>query len=70
METVFPALNHGTNDLQIVPENCPRGVEAMRHQVLQQLVGEHFISGVFLGQKNLFTNSNTPVISCDRKETI
>lgn len=50
MQTVFPALHHGADDLQVVPENCPLGVEAVLHQELQQPVGEHFVPGVTLGR--------------------
>lgn len=48
MKTVLPALHHGADDLQVVPENCPLGVEAVLHQELQQPVGEHFVLGVTL----------------------
>lgn len=53
MQTVFPALNQSANDLQVVSENRPLGVEAVLHQELQQPVGEHFISGVTLRHKIL-----------------
>lgn len=34
MQTVFPALYESANDLQIVAENGPLGVETMLHQEL------------------------------------
>lgn len=34
MQTVFPALHQSANDLQIVAENCPLGMEAVLHQEL------------------------------------
>lgn len=51
MQTVSPALHHSADDLQVVPENCPLGVEAVLHQELQQPVGEHFVLGVPLDRK-------------------
>lgn len=48
MQTVFPALHHGADDLQVVPENWLLGVEAVLHQELQQPVGEHLVLGVTL----------------------
>lgn len=34
MQTVFPALHQSANDLQVVAENGPLGVEAVLHQEL------------------------------------
>lgn len=48
MQTVLPTLHHGADDLEVVAENCPLGVEAVLHQELQQAVGEHFVPGVTL----------------------
>lgn len=48
MQTVLPTLHHGADDLEVVAENCPLGVEAVLHQELQQAVGEHFVPGVIL----------------------
>lgn len=53
MQTVFPALHQSANDLQVVSENSPLGVEAVLHQELQQPVSEHFVSGVALRHKIL-----------------
>lgn len=51
VQTVFPAFHYGANNLQIMPEHGPFGMEAISHQKLNQTIGKDLISSVSLKSK-------------------
>lgn len=48
VQTVFPALHYGADNLQIVSEYRPFFMETVFHKKLHETIGENFISSVTL----------------------